>query len=254
MLSKEQIQKIDEYYNKVKFKPKGFSSDLIRKDAIEYLNNLQILPNQYAYVIDISEGGEKVYQKGIDSNLGYECGQMTNMKFIYSIIHPDDLDSMLEIVQNAWEYGFSLENASPFCVHFMVSYRINKANGETIKILRQSTLFKTDSTNKMSATLSICSDITNLDSSLDIKFNMHGEGGENFMKDGLGDVPQKIKLTPRELEIIKLISQGFSTKQIADQLKISILTVETQRKNMIRKYNMKNTFQLIFWAKDQGLI
>ncbi len=48
------------------------------------------------------------------------------------------------------------------------------------------------------------------------------------------------KLTNRESEIIQLISQGESTKDIAEKLHISIATVETHRKNIIKKLAVKN--------------
>lgn len=52
------------------------------------------------------------------------------------------------------------------------------------------------------------------------------------------------KLTPRELEIIHLISRGLSNKQIADTLFLSLFTVETHRKNIMLKLNLKKPSQL----------
>lgn len=61
-------------------------------------------------------------------------------------------------------------------------------------------------------------------------------------------------ITRRELEVLQLIAQQFSTKQIADSLHISIPTVETHRRNLLRKINVKNTAGLMRFAVEQRLI
>jgi len=53
------------------------------------------------------------------------------------------------------------------------------------------------------------------------------------------------KLSPRELEIIKLIKNGFSTKRIAQTLDLSVFTVETHRKNINRKMKVKSPTELM---------
>ncbi|TDP02080.1 response regulator [Flavobacterium sp. 245] len=61
-------------------------------------------------------------------------------------------------------------------------------------------------------------------------------------------------LTPRELEIVKLISQEYSGKEIGEQLFISVNTVETHRKNIMKKLHMKNTIGLVKYALKNNLI
>lgn len=61
-------------------------------------------------------------------------------------------------------------------------------------------------------------------------------------------------LTDRELEILQLIVQELSNAEIADKLYISERTVETHRKNMIRKFNTKTIVGLIKYALDNKLI
>jgi DNA-binding CsgD family transcriptional regulator len=48
-------------------------------------------------------------------------------------------------------------------------------------------------------------------------------------------------LTRREIEILKLICDGYSSKDISEKLFISINTVETHRKKILLKLNVKNT-------------
>lgn len=68
------------------------------------------------------------------------------------------------------------------------------------------------------------------------------------------DIFQKIqKLTPRELEICKLISKARTSQNIADTLYISKHTVETHRKNILRKLNVNNIVELIHLMTKLGL-
>ncbi|MBN1953202.1 MAG: DNA-binding response regulator [Bacteroidales bacterium] len=62
------------------------------------------------------------------------------------------------------------------------------------------------------------------------------------------------KPTQRELEIIKLISKGLNTRQIAEQLYISALTAKTHRRNLLAKYKLKNSAELILMAMNQKWI
>lgn len=62
------------------------------------------------------------------------------------------------------------------------------------------------------------------------------------------------KLTERELEILKLIADEYSNAQIANALFISERTVETHRKNMLRKTNNKTIVGLLKYALERHLI
>lgn len=55
-------------------------------------------------------------------------------------------------------------------------------------------------------------------------------------------------LSPREQEIVQLVRQGLTSQEIAAQLYLSNYTVETHRRNILRKLNMKNTAMLVQWA------
>jgi DNA-binding NarL/FixJ family response regulator len=65
---------------------------------------------------------------------------------------------------------------------------------------------------------------------------------------------QSVQLTNREIEILKLIAQELTTQQIADKLFISLHTVESHRKNLMRKVDVKNMVGLIKYAVKAGII
>jgi len=61
-------------------------------------------------------------------------------------------------------------------------------------------------------------------------------------------------LTKREKEVLLLISEGFTNIQISEKLFISIDTVDSHRKNLYSKLNVKNTAMLIKYALENNLL
>lgn len=58
----------------------------------------------------------------------------------------------------------------------------------------------------------------------------------------------------RETEVLDLISHGLSNREIAGQLFLSVKTIETHRKNLTEKANVKNTAELIKYVSSVGLL
>jgi DNA-binding NarL/FixJ family response regulator len=60
---------------------------------------------------------------------------------------------------------------------------------------------------------------------------------------GWGDPDHTI--TPRQREILRLIAQGLTNRQIAEELKISVRTIEVHRFNLMRRLRVRNVAQLL---------
>jgi DNA-binding NarL/FixJ family response regulator len=65
--------------------------------------------------------------------------------------------------------------------------------------------------------------------------------------------PDMNSLSRRELDVVKLIKEGMSSKEIALQLDISLKTVEVHRYNILKKLNLKNTAALVNFINAHGL-
>jgi DNA-binding NarL/FixJ family response regulator len=68
------------------------------------------------------------------------------------------------------------------------------------------------------------------------------------------DVANKNLLSEREIEIIRLISDGYKTKDISDRLSISIKTVEAHRSNIFKKLQVKNVAAMLRSARQKTII
>lgn len=63
-----------------------------------------------------------------------------------------------------------------------------------------------------------------------------------------------IRLTDRELDVLRLIEKEYTNRQIAEALFISERTVETHRKNILRKTQTSNVIGLIKYAYEHKLV
>jgi DNA-binding NarL/FixJ family response regulator len=61
-------------------------------------------------------------------------------------------------------------------------------------------------------------------------------------------------LTPREREVLQLLAEGMAAKEIASHLNVSVKTVETHRRNMMEKLNMRGIAELTKYAVREGLV
>ncbi|MHA7944261.1 response regulator [Formosa sp. 3Alg 14/1] len=89
-------------------------------------------------------------------------------------------------------------------------------------------------------------------------------GGEKYFSREIKDIylknkfeknkDQDIKLTKREVEVISLIAEEFTTQEIADKLFLSKHTIESYRKNLITKLNVRNLAGLTKYAIKKGYV
>ena len=66
-----------------------------------------------------------------------------------------------------------------------------------------------------------------------------------------GDMRQR-ELTAREEEVLRLIAQGYSNKEISGQLKIAVKTVESHKANLMQKLELRNRTEIVRYAVRQG--
>jgi DNA-binding NarL/FixJ family response regulator len=81
-----------------------------------------------------------------------------------------------------------------------------------------------------------------------------GKGVKDLIKGISQENSDLPMITKRESEILKLIADGLTNQEIADQLFISTFTVDSHRKNLLLKFNAKNTATLVKIVVSKGII
>lgn len=71
---------------------------------------------------------------------------------------------------------------------------------------------------------------------------------------GVSHDPELDQLTPREREVLRLLARGYTYKEIARRLEVSVKTVETHASSVLRKLQLSSRHELTRWANDRRLV
>ncbi|MFT6846080.1 MAG: DNA-binding CsgD family transcriptional regulator [Flavobacteriales bacterium] len=227
----------------------------------QLIGNLFSLGDFYYYVIDFSSFPVlSLSFVDISTELFFGISKET-LKFddIVSNIHPDDIEFCLACEQVVM--GFVANEIKPEDLphyKFTFAFRIKNKLGEYRYIQRHSTAISISSDGKLTHSLNVHTDIGHITRAPTKVVSIIGFNGRpsypsiDPLSPSFNSEEINI-LTKRELEIIKLISNGLQSDDIADRLNISRHTVKTHRKNLLRKLNAKNSAELIQRAKEMFL-
>ena len=218
--------------------------------SFESLENYPITRSQCIYVHNF-QSGSIVFQKGVIELLGYSADEFDS-QLVHNFFHPEDKDMVLRIIEASVRYA--IDNHLSQDAHLYLTYRVRKKNGEYIKVLRQSSVFETDEKGRLISNLSLLSDISymNTSNSVEWRFDANGVDEEAFKK-YIGHQYEGI-FSPRQLEIIKGISEGLSSEEIGEVLFISKHTVDTHRRKILKISGCKNALELVAFCKENGII
>lgn len=86
------------------------------------------------------------------------------------------------------------------------------------------------------------------------KLAFSNEVKEIVNKTTINDLKVIPRLTKREKEILILLSKGKSTQEISELLFLSFLTVQTHRRNLLNKFQVKNVVELLNYSSENGLL
>ena len=77
--------------------------------------------------------------------------------------------------------------------------------------------------------------------------------GKRYFAQKNGEHSAQMRLSKREMEVLRHLAKGQISRDIANSLNLSIHTVDTHRKNMLAKLELHTTVELIRWARPQQL-
>jgi two-component system response regulator NreC len=79
---------------------------------------------------------------------------------------------------------------------------------------------------------------------------------QEYLQEGRSGAGKRVYdgLTPRQREVLTLIAEGLSNHEIADELEISVRTVERHRENIMRRLNLHSRVELVKYALRKGLV
>jgi DNA-binding NarL/FixJ family response regulator len=174
--------------------------------------------------------------------------------------HPEDLKLMHVKEEAASEFLFHTidkKDIMDYKVVYLTRYKDD--NGLVKKILHQAQALNVTENGKIQHVLGVHTDITYLNTPVDHKVSFISQKNPSYFAID----PEKLKFelskneglyTPQEIKIIKLIADGKSSNEIAQELFISEHTVRAHKKNILSKSSAKNSVQLVANCIREGII
>lgn len=214
---------------------------------------------------DIGNSGTGIfdfYQRQVifySSNFGKLLGfrqvdyKSIGQQFFAEKIHPDDAlkcslsgVSILKIMNN-----FS---SNEKLNHKMVTeYRMLNAENRYVRLVEQYQVLELDPKGQIWLTLNIVDISPNQNEMEESKSKLLNFRTGQII--AMEDAPKvQYELTDREKEILKLVKDGFLSKEISDKLSISVHTVNTHRQRFLEKLGANNSMEAVTFASKYGLL
>ena len=215
------------------------------------------------FIRDYSQGKYVFIDPSYKEILGYEAEDLTKAGpfFFASWFHPSD-------------FKIFSEKAFPETIKFLkkqhpddrlkfsssLNYRIKTQNGKYLSVLQRSTYYLHPDTGQPLAVVGFVSDITHYKDDTKIIHTIEKIdwatsvlSRDPVYKAVYYPEPENRLFSKREMEILQLMCQGLTSKEIAKKLFVSINTINNHRKNILQKSNCRNVSELVNYALKSGL-
>jgi DNA-binding CsgD family transcriptional regulator len=236
-----------------KYGPGGFTAIDDKDPLIVELEEIMENNNQFFYIGDVILFNIIYTSKRSLHMLGIEPSNLTGMNF-FQLRHPDEIDRHTLGRTILIKLAHELYSAEKGYRIFSSNYLMKNAEGKYSNYLMQFYIYYSTIPYKSVFTLKVQ---TSIDWFKKRKHGYHYYLGENLSNFRYPD--QELLtignvLSNREFDIIKLLERGHSSEQIAEKLFLSPNTVNTHRRNILRKSGKVNMAELLHELKEQGLI
>lgn len=259
-MTEQETNKFNESYFRL-LEQQKFSADGLDYSVLErHKPNLQQLADISNSVIGIFDAYKKenvFHSSNLDAIFGYNQQEVERggQHFLDTKIHPEDFAILMQNGFSALKLFFNFSADEKLNYKLISEYRILNSTDNYVRVVEQQQVLELDNRGNLWLALSI------LDISPNQKNLNEGLKSEmlNFRTGKIIPFIGKkeeiaITLTPRETEVLKLVKEGFLSKEISDKLAISLHTVNTYRQRFLEKLGVSNSLEAVKLASKLGLI
>jgi DNA-binding CsgD family transcriptional regulator len=229
-------------------------------EIIDQLASLFSAGQVYYYIFNFETYKFDFVSDGVRTVLGIEPETHTIEKF-FSILNPEDNDKMYEkeaVAVDFFNHRLTREEMPLYKVSYLM--RLRHSDGHYKTILHQARAINISNEGKIQQSLVVHTDISHLNIPFDHHISFIGNNGKSYFAIKTTApyefVENKFKeqFTKREIEILIQIAKGNSFAEIAEQLNISPHTINTHKKNILKKSGCKSSPELIARCIREGVI
>ena len=212
----------------------------------------------YYYVVDIRDSSLHNCHANVLNMHGLE-NHPKHLSEVIELIHPDDIPFVIEAermtLEKMKEIGFEHQTdlKSSYC------FRMKTGNGSYQLFHHQALHTLKDEAGKLVQSVNIHTNIHHLTPVNNYMVMVSGVNGRTdlhhmYYKKTQATIVNLLNLTIREKEILHLLAQGYSSAEISVSLNLSLHTIQTHRKNILKKTNLNNSAELIKKCVEWGYV
>lgn len=228
-------------------------------ETIDQIASLFAVGSFYYFVLNFENITMDYVNEGVRNVLGIEPSAFS-MEKGFEIMHPEDLALMNEKEAVVFDFFFNkITSEDLFNYKSVYVMRMRHADGTYKTLLHQASVFSVSEDGKIQQTLCVHTDISYLNIPINhtVSFISSKKQCYHYAKklgnyvvihkndSALEKKSFKDIFSKREKEIIEKLGQGLNFNEIATELSISPNTINTHKKNMLKKSDCKNTPELI---------
>lgn len=212
-----------------------------------------ILVNLHTYQYEFIGKGQYLLT-GYDNELVKKLG----IEFQTANMHPEDGEIIVKHVYPKFSEILAAHPAEERKnIILQSNYRFKYKDGHYVHLIEQNWVMKQDEKGNNQLMLTHVYQLP-LNSSFKlsalIKKLLPNQTYEVLYSKEYPETEKEMHLSPREKEVIRLLSRGFDSKEIGNELHISYHTVRTHRKNILHKLDIKSTNELLVYGITNGIV
>jgi len=245
------------------FKSGYIREETIRRHIEPYVQMEKHLPDLAAffYVLDYPSGKYRFLGRQQEHISGYtneEVLQRGIDLFLHSV-HPSEIDILLHRVYPDMTAFVAAQKDDDVKKGLLFQYncRSRRKDGTYVNLLNNMHILELDNQGRASLVLGNVIMLQNggiLPLRLKIKQFQFKELAETVFSRVYTSLPEHRHLTARELEILRYLAHGYTSREIAQKLCISQLTVDTHRRHLLRKLQCNNVVEMTRIAFQNALL
>ncbi|WP_313385168.1 LuxR C-terminal-related transcriptional regulator [Chishuiella sp.] len=209
----------------------------------EYKNILDTftIGGYFIYVINPQSGHFEYVSEQCEKILGYSASEYT-AELCVKIIHPEDLDHVIAIQQKISNFSEHIEDKKRKNYKFNYDFRVYDSEKKLHQIHLQHFFLELGDNSLPSSVFCLATDITQIKMGGIPQLNIF-HLNQN-LTDILNSNKNNLILTSKEKEIVNFLIKGYTSKDIASAMDLSKHTIDTHRRNILKKNNCANTTEL----------
>jgi len=230
----------------------------------EHINKLIELDYYYPYnttffcITNTASQNFEFISKNFTACTGLSKDKMMEggMDYFWSLFHKDDISPWLECLKELMSFTMlELTDEQRKRMSYTWNYRIKNAKGNYVTIIQNTTPIQFDDQNKPMIGLAHYT-VLECDLNMDIcacaKYLNDKNEYETLFYKNVSNTYLLDVISNRERDVIRLLITKKSSKQIADSLNISKHTVDTHRRNILKKLHLSSTAELTTYFKNNS--